>query len=235
MGASQSISGHHSHREGPQHLLKRVRKNEARALCGMCSQHAEIGEVAYRCRSCGFVVHDDCYRLPEKMNCFAHSVHPLTLRDRSTAPAAGGRTSSCSICAVAFHNADGAAYFVYGCNRCHGFYAHPRCCGLPPTVRDSALHQHALTLLPPRARRRCLNAGKCRNAKRWQKNDAAAWSYQCSTCNVEVCLACQLPQDHKVWAINDVVITVGAVAEDLATAVGKVLHALCSATLFGSK
>ncbi|WVZ91964.1 hypothetical protein U9M48_038067 [Paspalum notatum var. saurae] len=260
MGASQSVSGHHSHREGWRHRLKRVGKNEVRAPCGICSRHAEMGEAVYRCRSCTFVVHDACYRLPKKINHLAHS-DPLTLCDRSRAPA-GARTS-CSICAVAFDAAaDGAGgpsyYFVYGCTRCHGFYAHPRCCRLPRTVHDIALHQHTLTLLapPPPSRasggghgrsRRCVNApGKCPNANRWQKN-AAAWSYQCSMCNVELCLTCQMPggggpavppeEEHNgCGCVGNVVVgTVGAVAEELATAVGKVLHALCCATLLGGQ
>jgi hypothetical protein len=170
----------------------------------MCSKPVElgIGEVAYRCRhaGCGFVLHDACYRLPKKIKHFAHSSHQLTLSDGHQLPA--GR-QSCNICAVNFDTNSGGrpSSFIYGCKRCSGFYAHQRCCRLPRTMHNNALHQHALTLLQPpqprakgyggRGGRSCLNAaGHGRNARRL---DNDAWTYQCNQCEVELCLACQLP------------------------------------------
>ncbi|XP_039855429.1 uncharacterized protein LOC120713558, partial [Panicum virgatum] len=151
-------------------------------------------EVAYRCRDagCAFVLHDACYHRPRKTKHFAHSCsgRPLTLADNH--PVAPDRRR-CGICAAPFN----AGAFVYGCGECHGFYAHPRCCGLPQTVRSALHSQHALTLLaPPVAgaggrRRTCLSTqGNCNNARR---NNAAAWSYRCDLCRVELCLTCQLP------------------------------------------
>ncbi|PVH37278.1 hypothetical protein PAHAL_6G282000 [Panicum hallii] len=189
MGASQSVADHR---------FKRVASNEERARCGMCSLDVEAGEVAYRCRDvgCTFVLHDACYRRPRETKHFAHSCsgRPLTLSDKH--PVAPGRR--CDICAAPFN----AGAFVYGCRRCNGFYVHPRCCGLPKTVRNTLHTQHALTLLaPPLAgaggrRRTCLNTkGNCNNARarRNNNNNAAAWSYRCDLCTVELCLRCQLP------------------------------------------
>ncbi|XP_066327321.1 protein VACUOLELESS GAMETOPHYTES-like [Miscanthus floridulus] len=257
MGASQSVvSGHHAHPEGRHHRLKRVSGNEVREPCMICAKPVELGEQAYRCRhaGCGFVLHDACYHLPKKMKHFAHSGHHhhLTLSDGHQLPA--GRRS-CNICAVNFDTTGGGgrpSSFIYGCKRCSGFYAHQRCCRLPRTMHNTALHQHALTLLPPLAPqpranghgsrgggRRCLNAaGKCNNAKRLE-NDAM--SYQCNQCDVEVCLACQLPPvpepDHGGPAVEpknscgNVVESLSAVGQQLATATGIVLRALCCAWL----
>jgi hypothetical protein len=252
MGASQSVvSGHHAHPEGRQHRLKRVSSNEVREPCMMCSKPVElgVGEVAYRCRyaGCGFVLHDACYHLPKKMKHFAHSGsgHHLTLSDGHQLPAGAGRRS-CNICAVGIDvgGGGGPSSFVYACIKCHSFYAHPRCCRLPQTMHNRALHQHALTLLPPpqphgkghggRRGRSCLNvAGNCRNAKRL---DSDAWSYQCNQCDVEVCLECQLPDGRPAPVepkngCSNVVETLGAVGQQLATATGTALRALCCAWL----
>ncbi|TVU04859.1 hypothetical protein EJB05_47997, partial [Eragrostis curvula] len=193
MGAA--FSGHTSCPDHRGRGLKRADSNDvAGRQCGVCQLPVEVGVRVHHCSEarCGYVLHDSCFRLPATMRRhFAHPGHPLTL----AAVGGGGRSYYCTLCARQF----AAHAYAYSCAAAApaacGFRAHPRCCLLPETMADAALHPHGRLVLRDGdgARRRCL---KCRTTTAAGRRPPAAWSYQCADHNdTEICLACVLGVD----------------------------------------
>ncbi|MFS7943131.1 putative chromatin regulator PHD family [Helianthus anomalus] len=161
------------------------------AVCSGCRQPIAPGKFYYRCKLCGFYLHQICFSMPENVTHPSDPNHNLTLETFPTPSKVPIRCKSCESPIKGFY---------YRCSKCTHYY-HTLCLAAPLSMK-TPLHRHSLNIeFKPVYDFQC---DLC------DKPSYSGWVYHCNLCEFDAHLSCVLtnkgsvllPDDHPVTGLD---------------------------------
>ncbi|CAI9297823.1 unnamed protein product [Lactuca saligna] len=143
------------------------------ASCSGCRQTISQGRFYYKCKLCGFYLHQTCFNMPENVTHPSDPNHNLTLE---TFPTTSKLPIKCKACENPIKG------FYYRCSKCINYY-HTLCLAAPLSMK-TPLHRHSLNIeFKPVYDFQC---DLC------DKPSYSGWMYHCNLCEFDAHLSCVL-------------------------------------------
>ncbi|KAI3772481.1 hypothetical protein L6452_03667 [Arctium lappa] len=143
------------------------------ATCSGCRQTISPGNFYYKCKLCGFYLHQTCFNMPQNVTHPSDPNHNLTLE---TFPTLSKLPITCKACQNSIKG------FYYHCSKCTHYY-HTLCLAAPLSMK-TPLHRHSLNIeFVPLYDFRC---DLC------DKPSYSGWVYHCNLCEFDSHLSCVL-------------------------------------------
>ncbi|KAK9075833.1 hypothetical protein SSX86_004162 [Deinandra increscens subsp. villosa] len=143
------------------------------AICSGCKQPISPGKFYYRCKLCGFYLHQVCFSMPENVTHPSDPNHNLTLE---TFPTPSKLPITCKSCENPIKG------FYYRCAKCTHYY-HTLCLAAPLSLKTPS-HRHSLNIeFVPVYDFHC---DLC------DKPSYSGWVYHCNLCEFDAHLSCVL-------------------------------------------
>ncbi|KAI3514286.1 hypothetical protein L1887_12606 [Cichorium endivia] len=156
------------------HLLDYTKlQSHSHATCSGCRQTILPGRFYYKCKLCGFYLHQTCFNMPENVTHPSDPNHNLTLE---TFPTPSKVPIKCKACENPIKG------FYYRCSKCIEYY-HTLCLAAPLSMK-TPLHRHSLNIeFKPVYEFQC---DMC------DKPSYSGWVYHCNLCEFDAHLSCVL-------------------------------------------
>ncbi|PWA93162.1 zinc finger, PHD-type, C1-like, Zinc finger, RING/FYVE/PHD-type [Artemisia annua] len=143
------------------------------ATCSGCRQTISPGKFYYKCKLCGFYLHQVCFNMPEDVTHPSDPNHNLTLETFPTHSKVPIKCKSCEKTVKGFY---------YRCSKCSDYY-HTLCLAAPLSMK-TPLHRHSLNIeFVPVYDFQC---DLC------DKPSYSGWVYHCNLCEFDAHLSCVL-------------------------------------------
>ncbi|XP_024965162.1 uncharacterized protein LOC112505492 [Cynara cardunculus var. scolymus] len=156
------------------HLLDYTKlQPHVHATCSGCRRTISPGKFYYKCKLCGFYLHQVCFNMPENVTHPSDPNHNLTLE---TFPTPSKLPIQCKACQNSIKG------FYYRCSKCTHYY-HTLCLASPLSMK-TPLHRHSLNIeFVPVYDFQC---DLC------DKPSYSGWVYHCNLCEFDSHLSCVL-------------------------------------------
>ncbi|KAL8208562.1 hypothetical protein R6Q57_007974 [Mikania cordata] len=166
------------------------------AVCSGCRQPISPGKFYYRCKLCGFYLHQVCFSMPENATHPSDPNHNLTLE---TFPTPSKVPITCKSCEKPIKG------FYYRCSKCTDYY-HTLCLAAPLSMK-TPLHRHALNVeFAPVYDFQC---DLC------DKPSYSGWVYHCNLCEFDAHVSCVLTNKGLVQPVITGVLRVNQRQDEL--------------------